>query len=77
MDNAERLAVLVVDDDRSVLTILQSWLSRQGWIPECHDDPLRALEAYSVRKHAAVVVDWHMPVMDGIQAISLASSAYP
>lgn len=69
MDNAERLAVLVVDDDRSVLTILQSWLSRQGWIPECHDDPLRALEAYAVRKHAAVVVDWHMPGMDGIEML--------
>lgn len=66
---SNRLAVLVVDDDRSVLAVLQSWLSRQGWIPECHDDPLRALEAYAVRKHAAVVLDWHMPGMDGIEML--------
>lgn len=66
---ARRIPVLVVDDDRSVLATLQSWLSRQGWIPECHDDPLKALEAYGLRKHAAVVVDWHMPGMDGIELL--------
>jgi signal transduction histidine kinase len=67
--DSNRLAVLVVDDDRSVLAVLQSWLSRQGWIPECHDDPVRALEAYALRKHAAVVLDWHMPGMDGIDIL--------
>ena len=69
MEDSNRLAVLVVDDDRSVLTLLQAWLSRQGWIPECHTDPLKALEAYSQRKHAAVVLDWHMPGMDGIEML--------
>lgn len=69
MTESNRLAVLVVDDDRSVLAVLQSWLSHQGWIPECHTDPLKALEAYALRKHAAVVVDWHMPGMDGIDML--------
>ncbi len=69
MQDSNRLAVLVVDDDRSVLALLQSWLSRQGWIPECHDDPIKALEAYALRKHAAVVLDWHMPGMDGIEML--------
>lgn len=69
MTDENRLAVLVVDDDRSALAVLQSWLSQQGWIPECHDDPLQALEAYALRKHAAVVVDWHMPGMDGIDML--------
>lgn len=69
MEEPNRLPVLVVDDDRSVLATLQSWLSRQGWIPECHDDPIKALEAYALRKHAAVVLDWHMPGMDGIDLL--------
>lgn len=69
MQESDRLAVLVVDDDRSVLAILQAWLSRQGWIPECHTDPLQALDAYAQRKHAAVVLDWHMPGMDGIEML--------
>ncbi len=69
MEQPNRLPVLVVDDDRSVLATLQSWLSRQGWIPECHDDPIKALEAYVLRKHAAVVLDWHMPGMDGIDLL--------
>lgn len=69
MDDSTRLAALVVDDDRSVLTLLKAWLSHQGWIPECHDNPLKALEAYTERRHAAVVLDWHMPGMDGIDLL--------
>ncbi|MBK8804272.1 MAG: hybrid sensor histidine kinase/response regulator [Fibrobacteres bacterium] len=69
MTESHRLPVLVVDDDRSILAVLQSWLSKAGWIPECHQDPLKALEAYSLRHHAAVVVDWHMPHLDGLELV--------
>ncbi|MBK9578858.1 MAG: response regulator [Fibrobacteres bacterium] len=69
MTESHRLPVLVVDDDRSILAVLQSWLSKAGWIPEVHQDPLKALEAYSLRHHAAVVVDWHMPHLDGLELV--------
>lgn len=69
MDPSERLPVLVVDDDRSTLAVLRTWLSSRGWTPECHTDPLLALDAYSARHHMAVVVDWHMPELDGLELV--------
>lgn len=63
------MPVLVVDDDRSVLAVLRSWLGGQGWTPECHQDPLQALDAYSLRRHSAVVVDWSMPRLDGMEFV--------
>jgi signal transduction histidine kinase len=69
MENSQRLPILVVDDDRSVLAVLQSWLEAQGWTPECHQDPLQALDAYSLRRHAAAVLDWSMPQLDGLELV--------
>jgi len=69
MQGSQRLPILVVDDDRSVLAVLQSWLGAQGWTPECHQDPLQALEAYSLRQHAAAVLDWSMPQLDGLELV--------
>jgi len=48
MDGSRRLPVLVVDDDRTMLAMSRSWLSEQGWEPECHQDPLAALDAYAL-----------------------------
>jgi len=69
MHGSQRLPILVVDDDRSVLAVLQSWLGEQGWTPECHQDPLLALEAYALRQHAAAVLDWSMPQLDGLELV--------
>ena len=69
MDSSERLPVLVVDDDRSTLAVIRTWLSTRGWTPECHTDPLLALDAYAARHHMAVVVDWHMPELDGLELV--------
>ena len=69
MDGSRRLPVLVVDDDRTMLAMSRSWLSEQGWEPECHQDPLAALEAYALRRHLAVVVDWDMPRLDGLEMV--------
>jgi len=69
MDGSRRLPVLVVDDDRTVLAMLRSWLGDQGWEPECHQDPMAALDAYASRRHLAVVVDWNMPRLDGLELV--------
>ena len=69
MLDPQRLSVLVVDDDRSVLAVLRSWLSAQGWVPECHQDPVAALAAHALRHHAVAVVDWRMPKLDGLELV--------
>lgn len=61
--------VLVIDDDRIILRVMSSWLRDNGWEPEPHENPLSALESYAHRRHPAVVVDWSLPGMDGIEVI--------
>lgn len=66
---APPLPVLVIDDDRIILRVMSSWLRDNGWEPEPHENPLTALESYAHRRHPAVVVDWSLPGMDGIEVI--------
>lgn len=69
------LPVLVVDDDRTLLRVMCSWLRENGWDPEPHDTPLSALESYARTKHPAVVVDWSLPGMDGLEVVRRLRSA--
>lgn len=66
---ASPLSVLVIDDDRIILRVMSSWLRENGWEPEPHENPLSALESYAHRRHPAVVCDWSLPGMDGIEVI--------
>lgn len=66
---ATPLSVLVIDDDRIILRVMSSWLRENGWEPEPHENPLSALESYAHRHHPAVVCDWSLPGMDGIEVI--------
>jgi diguanylate cyclase (GGDEF)-like protein len=66
--HTEWLRVLVVDDDRIVRTLLETWLRE-----ECHytvmtaRDGKEALEKAVDFKPHVVLTDWLMPVMDGIE----------
>lgn len=66
---ATPLSVLVIDDDRIILRVMSSWLRENGWEPEPHENPLSALESYAHHRHPAVVCDWNLPGMDGIEVI--------
>lgn len=66
--NSSWLRVLIVEDDRIVLTLLETWLK-----DECHytvqtaTNGQQALElALEFRPHV-VMTDWRMPVMDGLE----------
>lgn len=69
MEHVERFPVLVVDDDRSVLALLRSWLSTGPWEPECHHDPREALASFEVRRHRAVVVDRQLPGLRDLELV--------
>jgi diguanylate cyclase (GGDEF)-like protein len=66
--DAQWLRVLIVEDDRIVRMLLESWLK-----DECHHTVMTAkngLEALSVAldfKPHVVLTDWLMPVMDGLE----------
>lgn len=62
-----QLTVLVVDDDELERELIADRLAQRGIRALQAADGLQALE--TLRREAAhvVVVDWHMPVMDGIE----------
>jgi diguanylate cyclase (GGDEF)-like protein len=65
--NTEWLRVLVVEDDRIILSLLETWLRE-----ECHytvataRDGSQALALALEFKPHVVLTDWLMPVMDGV-----------
>lgn len=63
----QRLSVLIVDDDELERTLIGDRLAQRGIIVGEARDGLEALERLRKEPIPVVVVDWHMPVMDGIE----------
>jgi len=70
-EQPKKKVVLIVDDEQSFLTLLESRLLAAGY------DVLKAtngMEAIAVVKQTApdlIVMDWMMPKMDGVKACAL------
>lgn len=62
----EPLRVLVVDDDPSVLVVLQHLLGSQGHAVIVARDGREALKQAMVERPQMIVCDWIMPEMDGL-----------
>lgn len=63
--------VLVVDDEESNRRILETWLSRFGYKCTTCGDGLEALMHMDREPFGIVIMDWHMPGMDGIELVRL------
>ncbi len=61
--------VLVVDDDRSIRLILKSLLTKVGYVCSEADNGRHGLELARIEYPDLMIVDWLMPVMDGIELI--------
>jgi two-component system chemotaxis response regulator CheY len=59
-------SVLVVDDSRVVRKVARRILEANGYIVEEAGDGQQALEACHAALPDIVLLDWNMPVMDGI-----------
>ena len=57
---------LIVDDSRIIRRVASKILYELGFEPEEAEDGKKALEAVRVHMPDVAVVDWDMPVMDGI-----------
>jgi CheY-like chemotaxis protein len=59
--------ILLVDDEESLTNLFEMILSME--IPECEIDKashgVEALEQFSLGHHVVIVMDLHMPIMDG------------
>ncbi len=61
-------SVLVVDDNQVNQTVAAEMLRRSGYEVEIAVNGLEAVEATHRRRFDAVLMDWQMPVMDGLEA---------
>ena len=61
------MKILIVDDDRIHLRILESAMSNQGLQIETQDDPEKAWEKLKTDYYDIIFLDWLMPGIDGIE----------
>lgn len=68
--------VLVVEDDQDVRTIICLILSEAGYNIYEAGNGLEALEALKKRRYDAVLTDYHMPKMDGLELLDLVQAMW-
>jgi two-component system response regulator GlrR len=59
--------VLVVDDDKDILSLLSIKLKKEGFSVMTESSPIKALEIFSLENFDVVLLDQRMPEMEGIE----------
>ena len=69
--------VLVVDDDPEALEMLSTWLRIHNYSVDTCPDSAQALVVFEARLPDAVLLDLHMPRVDGTEIFSLMHRSQP
>ena len=69
--------ILVVEDDDDVRMIINITLTEAGYNVYEARDGLEAVESLKKRRYDAVLTDYHMPKMDGLELLDLAQAMWP
>lgn len=69
--------VLIVEDDDDVRTLISSILMDAGYNVYEACDGLGAVDALKKRRYDALLTDYHMPKMDGLELLDLAQAMWP
>ncbi|WP_229216665.1 ATP-binding protein [Dyadobacter sp. 3J3] len=64
----QHLNVLIVEDNRMNVLVIKSFLKRWGAISDVAINGQEALEKLDATRHQIVLMDLHMPVLDGYEA---------
>lgn len=59
-------SIVVVDDDKSIRTLLEMGLKKEGYAVASFENGQLAFDALSRIKPELVISDWMMPVLDGV-----------
>jgi DNA-binding response OmpR family regulator len=71
LPNENSPRVLLVDDDRELVELLQDYLTREGFSVDFAYDGRAGVNAALTGQHDIVVLDVMMPVVNGIQALGM------
>ncbi len=63
------LKVLIVEDNRTNTMIIETFMTNKGFKCHCVEDGARAVHAVANEQFDLVLMDNHMPVKDGVEAI--------
>ena len=72
-----KLNVLLVDDDPSILEILEAFLQERGYLVECRGNAAEALDALRDQNFDLVISDIEMAGMNGFEFLKIARRNYP
>jgi DNA-binding response OmpR family regulator len=76
--DAQRLKVLVVDDEPAICTLMQTFLSQQGYEVHTVDDGARAMHQFHADPPDMVLLDISMPGMSGTEVLEqIRGSGHP
>lgn len=59
--------VLLADDDDAMTATLSEWLKLQGFTVELAQDGAETMERLATGQYDAIVLDWEMPFMNGLE----------
>ena len=62
--------ILYVDDDKAILSMVERFLTREGYSVELIDSGRKALEILKKKNFDIVFTDFKMPEFDGIELLS-------
>jgi len=62
------LRVLIAEDNDAIRELMREMVERRGHIIDCVVNGLMAVNALKARSYDVVIMDMHMPVMDGAEA---------
>jgi DNA-binding NtrC family response regulator len=73
----ENIRVLVVDDQASILSLVERILQSEGYATLTASDGAEAIEVVAEKFPDLVLMDVHMPRLDGIQALKRLTRSHP
>jgi DNA-binding NtrC family response regulator len=76
-DDQQTGSVLVLDDERNIVTVLKAILEKRNFQVEGFTDPREALNALRSRRFDAAVTDLYMPEIDGMAFLEESKRLYP
>lgn len=69
--------ILVVDDDQNFLTLTETLLKEEGHEVKTCTDPHKTIETLAAEGYQCVLLDYHMPKLDGQDLLRLIHTKFP